>query len=163
MEVTRGNAGLYMEGADLISTSQIIYLPSDFLKGLKIVREIFLMQNGMQPVEEHFAIWTTFPTWGWGSVGGAVWGRTGYKISYSQVYLAYKGSHVKGPSLMSTGDDWDILGPPLAVLGATSESFYELWTLQSEPRLMPVPLWAWVFNPAQTEEYLWSSHGTFWK
>lgn len=62
MEVTRGNAGLYMEGADLISTSQTIYLPSDFLKGLKIVREIFLMQNGMQPVEEHFAIWTTFPT-----------------------------------------------------------------------------------------------------
>ena len=55
------------------------------------------------------ADWTTFPSWWSGSVGGAVLGRMGYKVSYSQVYLTYKDSHVKEPGLMPlevTGTSW---------------------------------------------------------
>lgn len=50
-----------MEGADLISASQTIYLPSDILRGLGIVTKIFLMQNEMQPLVEPLLSAQPFP------------------------------------------------------------------------------------------------------
>lgn len=60
----QGNVGLYMEGADLISTSQTIYLPSDFPRGLEIGTKIFLMQNEIQPVVEPLLSGQPFPLGG---------------------------------------------------------------------------------------------------
>lgn len=35
-----------------------------FLEVLKIVTKLLLLQNEIQPVVEHFAVWATFPAWG---------------------------------------------------------------------------------------------------
>lgn len=60
-EVHQDNVGLYVKEANLISTSQTIYLPSDFLRGLEIVAKIFLMQNKMQLVVESLLSRQPFP------------------------------------------------------------------------------------------------------
>lgn len=53
-----------MEGADLISMSQTIYLPSDILRGLEIVTKIFMMQNEIQLVVEPLLTGQPFPLGG---------------------------------------------------------------------------------------------------
>ena len=60
----QGNVVLYVEGADLISMSQNIYLPSDILRGLEIVTKIFMMQNEIQPAVEPLLTGQPFPRGG---------------------------------------------------------------------------------------------------
>lgn len=127
-----------MEGADLISTSQTIYLPSDFPRGLEIGTKIFLMQNEIQPVVEPLLSGQPSPLVvmlsGWNSLGE----DRLQNILQSGIFGIQRQSYQRA-WLNAIGGDWGIMGSPLAVLGATSESFYQILTLQSEPRLMPAP------------------------